>query len=53
MVNLETFEGDDEDILEKAGVESPKKTKKSSGGKKKNKKGKKKQQGEPDKKEDL
>jgi len=50
LVKLEAFEGDDEEILDNAGLESPKKQKKS-GGKKKTKKGKKKQQGEV--KEDL
>ena len=35
LVKLEVFEGDDEDMLDKAGVESPKKQKKSGGKKSK------------------
>lgn len=42
LVKLEVFEGDDEEVLDKAGVESPKKQKKSAGKKsKKAKKGRK------------
>ena len=48
LIKLEVFDGDDEEMLDKAGVESQKKKK--SGGKKKTKKGKKKEQ---EKKEDL